>query len=89
MTHSDSTANAGFNSIQKFVRVSGRRSNGFIEFDFAIADPEVFVELILPEAAFEEFCSSNNVTLLEGERLEPEDSDWSWRLSQAQEQRFR
>lgn len=52
---------------QKFVRVSGIRNNQFVEFDFAIGDPELFVEMILPIAAFNEFCEQNQVTLLEPE----------------------
>lgn len=89
MSASILTADIEFDPSRKFVRVTERHSDGFIEFDFAIAYPEVFVELILPVAAFEEFCRSNNVTLLEGGRLESENSDWSWRLGQAQRQRFR
>lgn len=49
---------------RKFVRVTGCRGKDLIEFDFAVGSPEMFVELILPEAAFADFCRSNEVTML-------------------------
>lgn len=40
-----------------YVRVLGVRSNRFVEFEFAIDDPEqLMVELIMPFQAFEDFC---------------------------------
>lgn len=51
---------------QRFVRVRGIR-NGFVEFDFAIGSPELYIELILNKAAFEEFCETNKVQQLSDE----------------------
>jgi phenol hydroxylase P0 protein len=48
----------------RYVRVTGCRSQDLIEFDFAIGSPELFVELMMPEAAFAEFCRLNNVVML-------------------------
>lgn len=45
----------------KYVRVTRRCHNGMVEFDFAIGEPELFAELVLPQSAFEEFCRSNAV----------------------------
>ncbi len=45
---------------RRFVRVTGRH-DGFVEFDFSIGGPELYIELILSEAAFEEFCRDNRV----------------------------
>lgn len=42
---------------RRFVRVLQRRSNGLVEFEFSIGWPELSVELMLPEADFEAFCS--------------------------------
>ncbi|WP_218140066.1 phenol hydroxylase subunit [Solimonas aquatica] len=50
---------------RKFVRVTGRRPDGYVEFQFSIHHQELFVELILPAAAFEDFCRRNDVTLLQ------------------------
>jgi phenol hydroxylase P0 protein len=78
---------------KRFVRLRGERANGFIEFDFAIGEPEVFVELILGREAFAEFCITNKVEMLpplvphaleDGER-----SDWDWRLADATQTRFK
>ncbi len=49
---------------RRYVRINARR-NGCVEFDFAIGWPELSVELVLPETAFEEFCRRNAVMYLE------------------------
>ena len=53
--------------LKKFVRVTGVRSGRYVEFEFSVNDADLTVELILPFAAFEEFC-----TLQEAVRLPPE-----------------
>lgn len=79
----DGIADGGFDPARKFVRVTERRPDGFVAFDFAIGYPEIFVELMLPTEAFNEFCASNEVTHLESERPVTE-GDWSWRLNDVQ-----
>lgn len=78
---------------RRFVRQRGQRANGFIEFDFAIGEPEVFVELILGPDAFAEFCTTNQVEILPPAvpptSQEVERSDWDWRLSDATKTRFK
>ncbi|WP_078119091.1 phenol hydroxylase subunit [Thiosocius teredinicola] len=54
---------------RRFVRVR-ERHNGFVEFDFSIGDPELYVELILTDAAFDEFCTTNRVKLLGADGVE-------------------
>jgi hypothetical protein len=56
---------------RKYVRLVERRPDGLVEFEFSISDPALFVEM-LPEAAYEEFCRTNRVILLEGTRPETE-----------------
>src|ERR1035437_1671437 len=53
-----------FDVTRKFVRITGSLPNGFVEFEFSIGEPEVAVELVMPKAAFDEFCASNQVKLL-------------------------
>lgn len=65
---------------RKYVRVTARRAGGLVAFDFAIGAPEIFVELMMPEAAFVEFCRTNNVTDIT--HLPVETSDYAWRLDQ-------
>ena len=50
--------------IEKFVRVTGVRSGRYVEFEFSVNDADLTVELILPFAAFEEFCTLQDVTRL-------------------------
>lgn len=47
-----------FDPRRRFVRVTGSNRLGFIEFEFSIGSPELCVELMLPPAAFEEFCAA-------------------------------
>ena len=37
---------AGFDTRRRFVRVTGERPNGFVEFDFAVGEPDLAVEMI-------------------------------------------
>lgn len=68
-------------AIPCFVRLRNRRPDGFIEFDFSIGDPELAVDLILPEAAYEEFCRVNRVRLLteeQGAQIDAEQAKWRY-----------
>lgn len=81
-----------FDTTRKFVRVIETRANGMVEFEFAIGEPELFVELLLPATAFAEFCAVNAVTLLDAATAPDTDSDaaqWQWNLRQATHQRFK
>ncbi|MDV7210188.1 phenol hydroxylase subunit [Azotobacter beijerinckii] len=77
---------------QRWVRVTGERSNGFVEFDFAIGEPDLCVEMILTPEAFAEFCAANRVEVLPprapGAGTEGP-SDWDWRLADATQTRFK
>lgn len=47
--------------LTKYIRVTGDINAAFVEFDFAIHDPSLYVELVLPQQAFREFCATNQV----------------------------
>lgn len=53
--------NASQPMTQPYVRVTGRRPGGFVEFDFSFGDADLYIEMILPEHAFDEFCRANEV----------------------------
>ncbi len=76
---------------RKFVRLIERRPDGFVEFEFAIGEPELYAEMLLPAEAYEAFCEANHVTLLEPRVEDPEghDEGLDWNLHQATHQRFR
>ncbi len=50
-----------FDPTIRFVRLTRVRDDGFIEFEFAIGDPDLAVELIMRRQAFDEFCRDNHV----------------------------
>ncbi len=47
--------------LVKYVRIRSQPGARFVEFDFAINDPSLFVELIMPPSCFAEFCERNQV----------------------------
>lgn len=63
------------------VRVRTERTDGFIEFDFSLGDPDLSVELILPRAAFEDFCRLQRVRHLseaQGAEIDAEQAKWRY-----------
>ncbi len=80
---------SSFDPARTYVRVVKTREDGFIEIEFAVGDPELFVEIILPQAAFEEFRAMNKATLLGASEVAPgEASDLEWRLRDATHKRL-
>lgn len=75
-----------FDAGRRYVRVCRRRPDGFIEFEFSIGDPELAVELMLPESAFHEFCLANEVIVLDPSTADQ--GDWVSRLNDASRQGF-
>ena len=66
---------------KRYVRVTSRDRPGFVEFHFSLDDPSLYLEMILPVAAFTEFCRSNQVTFLsdeEAETVEKKQAKWRY-----------
>jgi phenol hydroxylase P0 protein len=87
-------ATENFDIRRKFVRETGRTHNGFVEFEFSIGDPDTAVELVMPPAAYEEFCRTHGVETLQSRAPLPAGADESgaefdWTLRQANHERFR
>jgi phenol hydroxylase P0 protein len=64
---------------QAYVSITNRRQDGFVEFDFSFGDADLYIEMILPEPAFREFCETNSVTHVsagQAERWEAERNKW-------------
>ena len=76
-------------TTRRFVRFSSERPNGFIEFEVAIGEPEIFVEMILGREAFAEFCAANRVEMLPPREPDAPQGDWDWRLADATHTRFK
>lgn len=58
-------------TTRRFVRVNEERADGLVAFDFSIGWPELSVELMLPRAAFDEFCAANHVIRLDPRAEDP------------------
>jgi phenol hydroxylase P0 protein len=69
-----------FDPGQRFVRLTRVRPDGFVEFEFAIGDPDLAVELILPLDAYHHFCRQHDVrhvTPLQGAAIDSARARWS------------
>lgn len=52
------------------VRVLGTRLDRYVEFEFSLNDPDLTVELVMPFAAFDEFCTAHGARVLEPGAME-------------------
>ncbi len=50
-----------------YVRILGKQLGRFIEFEFCLNDADLSVELVMPEAAFEEFCRDSGAEIVTGD----------------------
>lgn len=55
--------------LRHFVQITNQQRKGFVEFNFSINDPSLFLEMILPTKAFKEFCTFNDVIFLSVEDI--------------------
>ncbi len=68
------------NGETRFVRITGVAHGGFVEFQFSIGDPTLYLEMILPSVAFEEFCAENKAVHLsahQGRQVDDDRAKWS------------
>jgi len=56
---------------KRFVRVKRYNPRGFVEFEYAIGDPSLCLDMILPPAAFRAFCRDHQVRFLRPQSLDP------------------
>lgn len=70
-----------FDVERQYVRFRELRDDGYVLFDFAIGDPELAVELVLPLEAYRSFCRERHVVYLTREQAEVVDFEQSkWRF---------
>jgi len=63
-----------------FVRITNADHRGFIEFQFSVGDPALFLDMTLPPAAFAEFCATHRVRHLSADEAALVDASESrWR----------
>ena len=49
---------------RRTVRITERRADGLVAFEFSIGWPDLVVELLMPAAAFDEFCAAQRAQLI-------------------------
>ena len=76
-----------FDMRRRYVRLVRERDTGLVEFEFAIGEPQVFVEMAMERPAFDAFCRDQGVTPTQGALAEAErdtaERQWEWTLRQA------
>jgi phenol hydroxylase P0 protein len=74
---------SAFDRLTKYIRVRSEPGSRFVEFDFAIGDPSLFVELVMPKGAFDEFCAANDVVHMTEDQIREVDSEMEkWRYGE-------
>lgn len=74
------TPTAATTGLVKYVRIRSAPDDRFVEFDFAINDPSLFVELIMPRDCFEAFCKHNRVIhMTAAQAAQNDDEAAKWR----------
>ncbi|MBE9396593.1 phenol hydroxylase [Pontibacterium sp. N1Y112] len=82
-TRSSDPSKPTFERLTKYVRVRSPQGARFVEFDFAIGDPSLFVELIMPQGAYEHFCDVNDVIHMTDEQMAAVDAEMEkWRYGE-------
>jgi len=69
---------------KKFVQIIELRNDGFVEFNFAVGEAIMNVELLLPYKAFIEFCHNNRVSFFTKEqenKILIDDKNWKYGLN--------
>ncbi len=64
----------------RFVHVTSLARPGYVEFRFAIGDPTLYLEMILPQTAFDEFCVTQRavrLTAAEAATVEQDRGKWA------------
>lgn len=78
------TATNSFEEFKRYVRIRSEPEARFVEFDFAIGSPDLFVELVLPREAFETFCRHNRVEHMDAAMAATVDEEMvKWRFGEA------
>ena len=78
---------------RRFIRIVQEHDNGMVEFEFAVGEPQLFVEMVMPRPEFEEFCRMQGVAPTHGALPEHTEGsaahEWDWSLRNARDRHFR
>jgi len=82
-SRSDNPNASKFDQLTRYIRVRSKPQARFVEFDFAIGDPSLFVELVMPQGAFEHFCKTNQVVHMSDAQMAAVDAEMTkWRYGE-------
>lgn len=59
-------ADAGWDVSRRYVRIVQESEGGMVAFEFAVGEPGLFVEMVMPRGVFEEFCAAQGVAPTHG-----------------------
>lgn len=80
MTSTEAGSSHGAERAPRFVRVTNENHKGFVEFQFSIGDPRLFIDMLLPPTAFTAFCKEHEVQYLDEATARIVDADENrWR----------
>lgn len=91
--NTDSIASkTAFDVTRRYIRIIKERPTGLVELEFAVGEPEIFVEMILPQEQFREFCREQGVEPSHGplpdSAISTPEQEWEWTLRHARDQHF-
>lgn len=69
-SNTDSPPAAAGGPGRSTVKVLGTRLDRYVEFEFSLNDPDLTVDLVMPFAAFDEFCAVNGARVLGSDGLD-------------------
>lgn len=82
-----------WNVERRYIRIVQEHDSGMVEFEFAVGEPGLFVEMVMPRQEFQNFCADQGVTPTHGRLPEhasgSADHEWDWSLRDARERHFR
>lgn len=92
MTASTTPPPGAWDIQSRFIRIVAEHASGLVEFEFAVGEPELFVEMVMQREQFDDFCRMQGVQPTHGSLPEPEAesarAEWDWSLRDAREKHF-
>ncbi len=82
-----------WNVSAKWIRILHERHDGLVEFEFAVGEPRMYVEMVMAAEPFAEFCAMHGVAPTHGALEDApggsEAHEWDWNLRTARAERLR
>jgi len=93
MSSTPSPSDERWDIQRRYIRIVQEHESGMVEFEFAVGEPGLFVEMVMPRAEFDDFCATQGVQPTHGPLPEQAqgsaEHEWDWSLRSARERHFR